>query len=708
MNSYIEEIASLAIGTIESVAPNEFRVLLDIDAPQTTALNAVVPQGFPKLNGYVLIPNEIGSIVGLVTWLGIERSAYPRRNGFKDFGLLDLPFPLRKMTILPLGTLQQGLDRDNSSRLIYKLSRGLSVYPSVGDKVVLPSVNQLRSIIEGSEGPQGVIIGTSVLAADAKIAVHPNKIFGRHLAILGNTGSGKSCTVAGIIRWTLQRAEKERAKQGSDQPLNARFIVLDPNGEYRKTFKDLRARVYQVQGAHAEPTEEDGVRNIQVPAWLWDEQEWVAFTGARPGVQRPMLLRALRELKAGGKLNLTIEDAVRRYFSWVKRKLQFILHDPVEYTEFAKYKDLGGILLAIEDKCARFTVTDDELSGALQDVENQCHQIIGRRRNDRGFWSPFIESELLDLLDRANAVLSKCGEEIPEAAAVDANSPIPFDVNSLADYLDDMTLQESPGNVQHIQTLSARIRTLLRDSKLGAIIAPSQETTLENWLHSYIGSGRREDSAITVLDLSLVPSNVVQVVTAVVARMVFEFVQRYRRSHEGNTLPTVLVLEEAHSFIKRSREHTDEGGMDAADVCREVFERIAREGRKFGLGLVLSSQRPSELSPTVLSQCNTFLLHRIVNDRDQELVARLIPDNLGDFLQELPSLPTGDAILMGWAAPIPVQVSITQLKEEHRPLSDDPKFWEVWVGEQQQDVDWEQIAREWAEQKEQDTFPRCE
>lgn len=77
---------------------------------------------------------------------------------------------------------------------------------------------------------------------------------------------------------------------------------------------------------------------------------------------------------------------------------------------------------------------------------------------------------------------------------------------------------------------------------------------------------------------------------------------------------------------------------------------MAREGRKFGLGLVLSSQRPSELSPTVLSQCNTFLLHRIVNDRDQELAARLIPDNLGDFLQETSSLPTGEAILLGWAA----------------------------------------------------------
>lgn len=139
------------------------------------------------------------------------------------------------------------------------------------------------------------------------------------------------------------------------------------------------------------------------------------------------------------------------------------------------------------------------------------------------------------------------------------------------------------------------------------------------------------NGSIAVLDLSLVPTSVVHLVTAVVARIVFETVQRYRRKERGSVLPTVLVLEEAHVFIKRSKDRVDDDSIDPADVCRQIFERIAREGRKFGLGLVLSSQRPSELSPTVLSQCNTFLLHRLVNDRDQELVSKLIPDNLGGY-----------------------------------------------------------------------------
>src|SRR5690606_7067550 len=185
-------------------------------------------------------------------------------------------------------------------------------------------------------------------------------------------------------------------------------------------------------------------------------------------------------------------------------------------------------------------------------------------------------------------------------------------------------------------------------SRMRAIISDTEGTTLENWLADYLGSDNAEGGCVSVIDLSLVPTEVVHVVTAVIARMTFEALQRYVTLNAGETLPTVLVMEEAHTFIKRYKEDVE--NQDAATVCCQVFERIAREGRKFGLGLVLSSQRPSELSPTVLSQCNTFLLHRISNDRDQELVQRLVPDNLKGLLRELPSLPSQSAVLLGWAS----------------------------------------------------------
>ena len=213
-----------------------------------------------------------------------------------------------------------------------------------------------------------------------------------------------------------------------------------------------------------------------------------------------------------------------------------------------------------------------------------------------------------------------------------------------------------------------------------------------------MGSEPEPGSPIAILDLSLVPSEVTHVVVAVTARIVFEALHRYRKMNSA-VLPTVMVMEEAHTFIKRYQN--DSENQDTAAICCQVFERIAREGRKFGLGLVISSQRPSELSPTVLSQCNTFLLHRISNDRDQALVQQLVPDNLRGLLRELPSLPSQRAILLGWASELPVLVKIDDPPKMHQPHSDDPDFWNVWIGEDaegnavERKAEWQPIVDDW-------------
>ena len=235
---------------------------------------------------------------------------------------------------------------------------------------------------------------------------------------------------------------------------------------------------------------------------------------------------------------------------------------------------------------------------------------------------------------------------------------------------------------------------MLADGRLGPVVNPANGgPSMVDWLSKYVGTNQAQNGEITIIDLSLVPSDVLHLVVSVLARVVFEAVQRYRRV-ENAELPTVLVLEEAHTFIRKgSNDESD--GPNLSQVCRNTFERISREGRKFGLGLVLSSQRPSELSPTVLAQCNTFLLHRIVNDRDQDLVGRLVPDNLGGLLKELPSLPARQAILLGWALPLPTLVEMRELPFEQRPRSADPAYWKVWTGEESRPINWERIVNDW-------------
>src|SRR6266851_3964720 len=168
MASPIEYLSALIVGAVESVSADEIRVLLELDARRTTALNTGTPAAFPRLNGYVLIPNEAGATVGYITWIGIERSPYPKRSGLKDFGLIDLPFPLRKMSVSPVGTLTSRRDRASGTSK-YELARGVVAFPSVGDQVLMPTPEQVEAIVGAKDSDKRVRIGSSPMASNAAI-----------------------------------------------------------------------------------------------------------------------------------------------------------------------------------------------------------------------------------------------------------------------------------------------------------------------------------------------------------------------------------------------------------------------------------------------------------------------------------------------------------------------------------------------------------
>ena len=231
----------------------------------------------------MLIPNESGTTACVISSVRIERLPFPKRKGMQqDFGLIDLPFPSRLMSLTPLGTLKAGA---TGGDLSFEVRRGVDVFPSVGDPVLLPTPDQLRAIVEGEnqETVGRILLGHCPTAGQAPVHVNPDKLFGRHLAVLGNTGAGKSCSVAGLIRWSLDAAKKARIQAASAEPEdskrshipNARFIVLDPNGEYARAFEDLDMRLFRVESkGEGEP--------LKVPAWLWNGEEWASFYRASP------------------------------------------------------------------------------------------------------------------------------------------------------------------------------------------------------------------------------------------------------------------------------------------------------------------------------------------------------------------------------------------------------------------------------------------
>lgn len=193
-------------------------------------------------------------------------------------------------------------------------------------------------------------------------------------------------------------------------------------------------------------------------------------------------------------------------------------------------------------------------------------------------------------------------------------------------------------------------------------------------------------SQITILDMSLLPSEVLETITGLVGRIVLEFVSRFKEEDRG-TMPIVMVLEEAQNYIPEINK------KDRTSISRKVFERIAREGRKYGLSLVISSQRPSELSKTVLSQCNSFIIHRLQNPDDQQYIRKLVSSASSEVLNQLPILPQQHAIILGDAVRTPVMARINTASP--KPKSDNPHFVENWLNEGKNKEFYHSICDEW-------------
>lgn len=677
----IEQGEQLRVGTVDFVSPNEIRAVLDIDSPDSVALNAGTPRNFPRVNSYVLVSCDNGYLVGQIEWLAVEHSPYPKQRDIQDFGLVNLPFPQKKISLNPVGTLKRVSTKGFDS---FKFQRGSESFPSIGSAILLPTDFQLKSIVESGNNRR-VTIGQSPLANNANVAIDPDRLFGRHIAVLGNTGSGKSCSVAGLIQWSLEAAMKPEKKP------NARFIVLDPNGEYSRALgpeTKFKGRVFKVEA-------EEGENQLQVPSWFWNSAEWASFTQASPKAQLPLLKRSLRAMRNEYfELETDLNIEIKRFLGNV---LVTLKHDKSSGRPFGGYGPAKGFNETMAKWIESFEAYRDQSGNSKL---TPVITVMSQYRIDRSALYATLQAtvpEVDSIISKVTLAFQEFGGNDHDLLPKSEDIPLPFEGNNLVAYIE--ALAQENGSEQYVEYLVARIRTMLSDTRMKSITNDvEQRVDLAQWLESYIGKDGEDDSCISIIDLSLVPNEITHLITAVISRIIFESLQRYRRLN-NKTLPTVLVAEEAHTFIKRYRD--DSENQDVSAVCCQVFEKIAREGRKFGLGLVISSQRPSELSPTVLSQCNTFLLHRISNDKDQEQVHKMVPDNLRGLLRELPSLPSQHAILMGWASELPILVKMKNLSKEQQPHSDDPDFWDVWTRKDkdglsvERNADWAAVVKEW-------------
>lgn len=237
-----------------------------------------------------------------------------------------------------------------------------------------------------------------------------------------------------------------------------------------------------------------------------------------------------------------------------------------------------------------------------------------------------------------------------------------------------------------IDKFERRIRAKITNKRLEFIFGSrSKEASLEEVLKQFTGYQDGANANVTIIDLSGVPFELLSITVSLISRLMFDFSYFGRRAHNKTNQPFLIVYEEAHKYAPRS-------GLSRYKASLSAIERIAKEGRKYGVSLLISSQRPSEISETIFSQCSNFLAMRLTNPDDQSYVRRLLPDTLGNLTEGMPALEQGEALLIGDAVIMPCVVYVERCKPE--PSSSDVKYLTIWK-EQWSKIDFPTRAKHW-------------
>jgi DNA helicase HerA-like ATPase len=216
-----------------------------------------------------------------------------------------------------------------------------------------------------------------------------------------------------------------------------------------------------------------------------------------------------------------------------------------------------------------------------------------------------------------------------------------------------------------------KLRVLRTDARLSFLMRPTLDATLERVLSQLVGKLGENDPPIRIVDISGLPNEVAGPLTAALARLLFQYKLAQSVAERQND-PILMVCEEAHRYVP------DKGEAQYA-VAQGAIRRIAREGRKYGLGLMLVSQRPADVESTVISQCSTWVILRLTNSADQQHVSRFLPDSLAGIAAILPSLPRREALFVGEGAALPARIRLRYLPANQRPRSDDISFAQGWA-----------------------------
>lgn len=498
-----------------------------------------------------------------------------------------------------------------------KFCFGVSKTPHIFSEINIIHQSDLQIMLDVGESEEEIVngdntrqrslkIGQSVIFPDYPVNINIDRFFGFHFAVFGNTGAGKSNTMARIIQNIF-------LKSGYSAK-GAKFVIFDSNGEYNKAFESLNDQNPEIN-CTCISANCDVENHFEIPVWALSADDWAIMLHASEKTQIPVLYRAMDIAK--------------------------VFYDPDCHDDEVKNHILASTVLGILNSSDSSPSKADKIRTILAQFGTDEFNLSKHIATEDKTLNQFIEISFGEM-KMQSSLIEYCQEYI--RSDVDNNlgykKQVPYDIKQFSEAVKFATLYEGSISSQRIQeytsTLVTRLQALI-EGEQGNIFTKTEFTSIEEYIKSLLG-----DNQILNIDISMIDDSSSEVIAKVLSKIILDYVRKLENKAE---MPINIIIEEAHRFIKNDNSY-DTVGFN-------VFERIAKEGRKYGLLMGISSQRPSELSKTVVSQCSNFIIHRVQNPDDLNYISKMVPYINRGILDRLTYLQTGNALVFGTAINLP-------------------------------------------------------
>ncbi|MFZ2634273.1 MAG: ATP-binding protein [Desulfosalsimonadaceae bacterium] len=464
-------------------------------------------------------------------------------------------------------------------------------------------------------------LGQLSLNKDIALKVHGDRFFSKHIAVVGSTGSGKSCTVARILQDVVGITNGGNTNLGKQN--NSHVVIFDIHDEYTAAFSLPEEQSFTCNRLD--------IDSLCLPYWLMNSEELES---------------------------MFIESNEANSHNQVSQFKQAVILN--------KERHNPAITEMMYDTPVYFSIEE-----VHRYIENMNSEMIGRLEGENK--PKLVDCKLVE--DRKDHYFDALCTFVPPSTAKDSkatNGPFNGEFNRFVSRLE-------------TKLGDKRLRFLLHPSKPDG--KPFKTEDFEEIMKQFLGYLNKAN--VTIVDLSGIPFEVLSITVSLVSRLIFDFCFHYSKlRHEQGALndtPVMIVCEEAHNYIPQRDDV-------AYRASRKSLERVAKEGRKYGLSLMVVSQRPSEVSETIFAQCNNFLALRLTNNADQNYVKRLFPDNSSGITDILPNLAPGECVIVGDAVMLPavVQMPLPRPEPHSQSVCVHKEWKELW-----RDVTFADVINRW-------------